>query len=65
MGGVPLQEPHIRYQMSFLPEASTFEAVRRASFAVTLHNADGFAGMRKAGRLAAEVLDLMVPLVRS
>ncbi len=50
--------------MSFLPEASTFEAVRRASFAVTLHNADGFEGMRKAGRLAAEVLDLMVPLVK-
>jgi methionyl aminopeptidase len=47
-----------------MPDEGAFEAARRASFAVSLHNEDGFAGMRKAGRLAAEVLDLMVPLVQ-
>jgi methionyl aminopeptidase len=30
---------------------------------VTLHNADDFAAMRKAGRLAAEVLDFIIPHV--
>jgi methionyl aminopeptidase len=30
---------------------------------VKLHGPDGFAGMRKAGRLAAECLDMLVPLV--
>ncbi len=46
------------------PKPSTFEAARRAHFAVTVHNAEDFEGMRKAGRLAAEVLDLMVPAVK-
>jgi methionyl aminopeptidase len=32
---------------------------------IKLHGPAGFAGMRKAGRLAAEILDAMVPLVRS
>ncbi len=31
---------------------------------IKLHGPAGFAGMRKAGRLAAEILDAMVPLVR-
>ncbi len=30
---------------------------------IKLHGADGFAGMRKAGRLAAEVLDFITPSV--
>lgn len=30
---------------------------------IKLHDAEGFAGMRAAGRLAAEILDAMVPLV--
>jgi methionyl aminopeptidase len=30
---------------------------------IKLHGPDGFAGMRKAGRLAAEILDALVPLV--
>ena len=30
---------------------------------IKLHGADGFAGMRAAGRLAAEILDALVPLV--
>src|SRR5271169_6466416 len=46
-----------------VPEADTFEAVRRAGFAVTLHTPADFDGMRRAGRLAAEVLDLLVPEV--
>src|SRR3546814_1655893 len=29
-----------------------------------LHDAAGFAGMRKAGRLAAEILDALVPVVQ-
>ena len=33
------------------------------SQAIKLHDAAGFAGMRKAGRLAAEVLDMLVPHV--
>jgi len=50
--------------MTVMPQADIFEATRRAHFAVTLHNADDFEGMRRAGRLAAEVLDLLVPEVK-
>ena len=50
--------------MSFMPDAEAFEATRRAHFAVTMHNPADFEGMRRAGRLAAEVLDLMVPEVK-
>lgn len=31
---------------------------------IKLHGPDGFAGMRRAGRLAAEILDAVAPLVR-
>jgi len=41
-----------------------FEAARRASVAVPVFGEEGFAGMRTAGRLAAEVLDLLVPKVQ-
>ena len=44
-------------------DAALFEAARKAHLAVTVHDEAAFAGMRKAGRLAAEVLDLLVPLV--
>ncbi|MBV9043737.1 MAG: M24 family metallopeptidase, partial [Alphaproteobacteria bacterium] len=47
-----------------MPDAEAFEATRKAHFAVTLHSKEDFEGMRRAGRLAAEVLDLMVPLVK-
>ena len=50
--------------MSLIPDTEAFEAARKAHFAVTLHKPDDFEGMRRAGRLAAEVLDLMVPLVK-
>jgi methionyl aminopeptidase len=47
-----------------LPQDHLFDAARKAHFAVTVHEAGDFDGMRRAGRLAAEVLDLLVPLVR-
>src|ERR1700729_2533013 len=50
--------------MTILPDAQMFEAPRKAHFAITLHQEADFQGMRKAGRLAAQVLDLMVPLVK-
>jgi methionyl aminopeptidase len=50
--------------MTVIPDTDTFEAARKAHFAVTLHGPAEFEGMRRAGRLAAEVLDLMVPLVK-
>src|ERR1700743_29454 len=50
--------------MTVVPDTDTFEAARKADFAVTLHSAADFEGMRKAGRLAAEGLDLLVPLVK-
>jgi len=50
--------------MSLIPDTEAFEAARKAHFAVTLHKPEDFDGMRRAGRLAAEVLDLMVPLVK-
>src|SRR5476651_2195135 len=50
--------------MTIAPPNEIFEAARKAHFTVTLHSAADFEGMRKAGRLAAEVLDLMVPEVK-
>jgi methionyl aminopeptidase len=50
--------------MTVAPDNQLFDAAARAHLAVTVHDAAGFEGMRKAGRLAAEVLDLMVPLVK-
>jgi len=50
--------------MTIVPQSEIFEAARKAHFAVTLHEAGDFEGMRRAGRLAAEVLDLLVPLVK-
>ncbi|HSM97008.1 MAG TPA: type I methionyl aminopeptidase [Rhizomicrobium sp.] len=47
-----------------MPDQEIFEAARRAAVGVTLHGPDAFEGMRKAGRIAAEVLDLMVPEVK-
>ena len=47
-----------------MQDSEVFEAARRAHFAVALHTAKDFEGMRRAGRLAAEVLDLLVPEVK-
>jgi len=46
---------------SQLSESS--EGARRPNPAVVIHGPEAFAGMRRAGRLAAEVLDLLVPEV--
>ena len=51
-------------QSDLMPEADIIEAARRSALGVTVHGPEDFAGMRKAGRLAAEVLDLMVPEVK-
>src|SRR5256885_584919 len=50
--------------MSQIPDLQVFEAARKANLGVALHDAAAFEGMRRAGRLAAEVLDLMVPEVK-
>jgi methionyl aminopeptidase len=49
--------------MSHIPDPQVFEAARKANLGVALHGTADFEGMRRAGRLAAEVLDLMVPEV--
>ena len=41
----------------------TAETQNIRTSAIKLHGPEGFAGMRKAGRLAAEILDAIVPLV--
>ncbi len=41
----------------------TADAPLSRSTAIKLHDAEGFAGMRKAGRLAAEILDALAPHV--
>jgi methionyl aminopeptidase len=40
------------------------ESARHSALGVAMHGPEDFAGMRKAGRLAAEVLDLMVDEVK-
>ncbi|HEY5338309.1 MAG TPA: type I methionyl aminopeptidase [Rhizomicrobium sp.] len=47
-----------------MSDADIFDAARKAHFAVMLHSPADFEGMRRAGRLAAEILDLMVPEVK-
>jgi methionyl aminopeptidase len=47
--------------MSYIDAADT---PARATHAVKLHGEEGFAGMRKAGRLAAECLDMLVGHVK-
>jgi len=50
--------------MTVIPDSEIFEAARQAHFAVALHKPEDFEGMRRAGRLAAEVLDMLVPEVK-
>ena len=50
--------------MTVIPDSEIFDAARQAHFAVTLHGKQDFDGMRRAGRLAAEVLDLLTPMVQ-
>ena len=46
-------------------DRDAIELARRSAFAVASHRPEDFEGMRKAGRLAAEVLDLLVPEVKA
>jgi methionyl aminopeptidase len=50
--------------MSLVPDATSFEPAIRAHFSVALHAPEDFEGMRRAGRLAAEVLDMLAPEVQ-
>src|ERR1700742_3672238 len=50
--------------MMSLTESEIFEPAKRAHFSIALHSAEDFEGMRRAGRLAAEVLDLIAPEVQ-
>ncbi len=50
--------------MTVIPDSEIFEHARQAHFAVTLHRPEDFDGMRRAGRLAAEVLDMLAPEVK-
>jgi len=45
-------------------DRDSIEVARRSAFAVATHRPEDFEGMRRAGRLAAEVLDLLVPEVK-
>ncbi len=47
-----------------MQHAELDENVAMRTGAIKLHGADGFAGMRKAGRLAAECLDMLAPFVK-
>ena len=49
------------YQTSYYPDGAT--APNRRGEHIRLHDSAGFAGMRAAGRLGAEVLDFIVPYV--
>ena len=44
-------------------DREAIDAARRSAFAVATHRPEDFHGMRRAGGLAAEVLDLLVPEV--
>src|ERR1700680_3376804 len=46
-------------------DRDAIELARRSALAVASHRPEDFEGMRKAGRLAAEVLDLLVPEVKA
>jgi methionyl aminopeptidase len=48
-----------------MSEAELFEATSRSHSSITLHDSpEHFEGMRRAGRLAAELLDMLVPEVQ-
>src|SRR3546814_2219719 len=54
--------PMYNYVSVSAADAGAPSAVRNGT--IKLHDAAGFAGMRKAGRLAAEILDALVPFVQ-
>ena len=50
---------YVRYMTDY--QTITTDTVHTRSGAIKLQGPEGFAGMRKAGRLAAEILDALVP----
>src|SRR3546814_21151663 len=56
------RSPVLNYVSVSAADAGAPSAVRDGT--IKLHDAAGFAGMRKAGRLAAEILDALVPFVQ-
>jgi methionyl aminopeptidase len=54
--------PDLSSDLGFDREA--IEVARRSAFAVATHRTEDFEGMRRAGRLAAEVLDLLIAEVK-
>jgi methionyl aminopeptidase len=57
----PAPSRYIGHMTTYVTAAADARASRDGT--IKLHGADGLAGMRKAGRLAAEVLDALVPHV--
>jgi methionyl aminopeptidase len=60
-----MSESHPELSPDLILDREAIEAARRSAFAVATHRPEDFDGMRRAGRLAAEVLDLLVPEVAS
>src|SRR5437763_12318924 len=62
----PKDQLHLMSEPSseLMLDRGSIEIARRSAFAVATHSPEDFNGMRRAGRLAAEVLDLLVPEVK-
>jgi len=58
-----MSDPYPELAPDLILDREAIEAARRSAFAVSTHRPEDFDGMRRAGRLAAEVLDLLVPEV--
>src|SRR3982751_1032712 len=66
---IQARNPSMSESLAELPpelvlDRESIEVARRSAFAVATHRPEDFEGMRRAGRLAAEVLDLLVPEVK-
>src|SRR3982750_3163951 len=59
-----MSETFAELSPELLLDRESIEVARRSAFAVATHRPEDFEGMRRAGRLAAEVLDLLVPEVK-
>jgi len=58
-----MSEVHPDLAPDLILDREAIEAARRSAFAVATHRPEDFDGMRRAGRRAAEVLDLLIPEV--
>ncbi len=47
-----------------MTKADLFAATARSHSSITIHRPEDFEGMRRAGRLVAELLDMLVPEVK-